>query len=65
MKKLLLNVDTWAGVVSVAWAVLALLSVDKLNELVSYQAAFAFGIVALGRAIKAESAKKAVSEAGE
>lgn len=46
--KRLIDIDLFAGLGALAWAVTALF-VPQLNELVDYRAAGAFGLTALGR----------------
>lgn len=45
----LLDVDILAGLGALAWAVVTLTAVPQLGELVSYEAAGAFGLLALAR----------------
>lgn len=52
-----MNVDTWAGVAAIGWALLALLVVSDLNQLVDFKMAFGFGVLALGRALKSSQKK--------
>ncbi len=64
MRKLLRNVDTWAGLAAITWAVLALMVLPDLAKLVSYEVAFGFGVLALGRAL-AHARRKALPPAND